>query len=106
MAATPKKQLILNAFVHQTPAHLNPGLFSFPGDQGRRYKDIKHWIALAQKLEDAKFHSIFFADVLAGYDVYKGSLDPAIGAAAQYVPLLTLRRSLKEDYKTKSENNF
>lgn len=83
MSTIPKKQLILNAFLHQTPAHLNPGLFNYPGDQGRRYGDIKHWVALAKKLEAARFHSIFFADVLGGYDVYKGSLDPAIEAAAQ-----------------------
>ena len=78
-----KKQLILSAFVHQAPAHLNPGMFNFPGDRGRQYKDIKHWIALAQKLEAAKFHCIFFADVLAGYDVYKKSLQPSIEAGAQ-----------------------
>ena len=80
-----KKKLILNAFVHQTPAHLNPGLFNYPKDQGRRYKDLKHWIALAQKLEAAKFHCIFFADVLAGYDVYKNSLAPSIKAGSQCV---------------------
>lgn len=82
-----KKQLMLSAFVHQTPAHLNPGLFNYPGDQGRQYKDIKHWIAPAKKLEDAKFHCIFFADVLAGYDVYKKSLQPSIEAGAQYVAI-------------------
>ncbi|KAF4464986.1 Nitrilotriacetate monooxygenase component A pristinamycin IIA synthase subunit A [Fusarium albosuccineum] len=79
-----KKQLILSAFVHQTPSHLNPGMFNFPEDRGREYKDIKHWVALAQKLEAAKFHCIFFADVLAGYDVYKKSLQPAIEAGAQF----------------------
>ncbi|KAF4973208.1 hypothetical protein FSARC_460 [Fusarium sarcochroum] len=80
----PKKQLILSAFVHQTPSHLNPGMFNFPQDQGRQYKDLKHWVAFAQKLEAAKFHCIFFADVLAGYDVYKKSLQPAIEAGAQF----------------------
>lgn len=80
---TPKKQLILSAFIHQAPTHLSPGMFNFPGDQGRKYKDIKTWISLAQKLEAAKFHCIFFADVLAGYDVYKNSLQPAIEAGAQ-----------------------
>ena len=82
---TGRKQLILSAFVHQTPAHLNPGLFNFPGDRGRQYKDIRHWVSLAQKLEAAKFHCIFFADTLAGYDVYKQSLSPAIESGAQYV---------------------
>lgn len=59
--ATPKKQLILNAFAMQAPGHLNPGLFKYPGDQGSQYKNIQTWIKLAQKLEKAKFHAIFFA---------------------------------------------
>ena len=50
----------------QAPGHLNPGLFKYPTDQGRKYNDIKHWISIAQKLERAKFHAIFFADVLGG----------------------------------------
>ncbi|KAJ5692930.1 hypothetical protein N7462_002353 [Penicillium macrosclerotiorum] len=86
MSSPPKKQLIINAFAMQSPSHLNPGLFRHPGDQGAAYKDLKHWVALAQKLEAAKFHAIFFADVLGGYDVYKGpaNLDPTIPAAAQF----------------------
>ena len=81
-----KKQWILNAFAMQAPGHLNPGLFKYPKDQGRKYNDIHHWIALAKELEDAKFHAIFFADVLGGYDVYRGpaNLDPTIPAAAQF----------------------
>jgi FMN-dependent oxidoreductase (nitrilotriacetate monooxygenase family) len=84
--SSPKKQLILNAFAMQAPAHLNPGLYKSPGDQGSNYNDIKTWIALAQKLEAAKFHAIFFADVLGGYDVYKGpaNLDPTIPGASQF----------------------
>lgn len=81
-----KKQWILNAFAMQAPGHLNPGLFKYPKDEGRKYKDIYHWIALAKELEDAKFHAIFFADVLGGYDVYKGpgNLDATIPAATQF----------------------
>lgn len=84
--STEKKQLILNAFAMHSPSHLNPGLFRYPTDQGADYKNIKHWMALAQKLEKAKFHAIFFADVLGGYDVYKGpgNLDPTIPAGAQF----------------------
>jgi hypothetical protein len=87
-SATPpdKKQWIVNAFAMQTPGHLNPGLFKSPGDQGRNYNSIKSWISIAKKLEAAKFHAIFFADVLGGYDVYKGpaNLHPTIPAAAQF----------------------
>jgi FMN-dependent oxidoreductase (nitrilotriacetate monooxygenase family) len=89
MTPTTTKKLILNAFVMQTPGHLNPGIFRYPGDQGSKYKDINHWIALAQKLEKAKFHAIFFADVLGGYDVYKGpaNLEPALPGSSQ-IPLI------------------
>ncbi|KAJ5132605.1 hypothetical protein N7448_006763 [Penicillium atrosanguineum] len=84
--STEKKQLILNAFAMHSPSHLNPGLFRYPTDKGADYKNIKHWMALAKKLEEAKFHAIFFADVLGGYDVYKGpaNLDPTIPAGAQF----------------------
>ena len=82
----PKKQLILNAFAMQSPSHLNPGLFRYPKDCGRQYKSLKNWIELSKKLEAAKFHAIFFADVLGGYDVYKGpaNLTPTIPAGAQF----------------------
>lgn len=86
MAAAAQKQLIINAFAMQSPGHLNPGLWRYPSDTSTQYASIKHWIALAKKLEDAKFHAIFFADVLGGYDVYNGpaNLDAAIPAAAQF----------------------
>lgn len=31
-----------------------------------------------------KLDGVFLADVLGGYDVYKGSLDPALSSGAQY----------------------
>ena len=79
-----KQRWILNAFAMQAPGHLNPGLVKHPKDQGRKYKDIHHWIALTKELEEAKFHAIFLADVLGGYDVYKGHVNqgPTIPAAA------------------------
>ena len=84
--AEPKKQFIINAFAMQAPGHLNPGLFKYPKDEGRKYNSMKHWMDLAKELEEAKFHAIFFADVLGGYDVYKGpaNLEPTIPAAAQF----------------------
>ncbi|KAI9836073.1 MAG: hypothetical protein M1819_001687 [Sarea resinae] len=84
--ASQKRPLIINAFVMQSPSHLSPGSWSNPADQGSNYTDIRHWTSLAQKLEKAKFHAIFFADVLGGYDIYKGpaNLEPTIPAAAQF----------------------
>lgn len=43
---------------------------------------------VAKLLEEAKFHGIFFADVLGIYDVYKGN-DAALAAGAQ-IPILDI----------------
>jgi FMN-dependent oxidoreductase (nitrilotriacetate monooxygenase family) len=82
----PKKQLILNAFVESCSGHQSPGLWQHPDDESSNFNDIHHWTELAKLLEAAKFHGIFIADVLGGYDVYKGpqNLSPAIKSGAQW----------------------
>ncbi|RAH43529.1 LLM class flavin-dependent oxidoreductase [Aspergillus brunneoviolaceus CBS 621.78] len=84
--ARPRKSLILNAFVEMCSGHQSPGLWRHPEDESHRFNDIEHWTELAQLLEAAKFHGIFIADVLGGYDVYKGprNLGPAIASGAQW----------------------
>ncbi|KAI9172803.1 Dimethyl-sulfide monooxygenase [Paramyrothecium foliicola] len=90
LAADGKKRLILNAFVMMSDApfagsgHQSPGLWQHPQDESWRFQDIDHWVELAKILEAAKFHGIFIADVLGGYDVYKKSLEPAIISGAQW----------------------
>ncbi|KAI9801776.1 MAG: hypothetical protein M1825_003148 [Sarcosagium campestre] len=81
-----KKQLVINAFVESCSGHQSPGLWRHPKDQSSRFNDITHWTELAKKLEKAKFHGIFIADVLGGYDVYNGpkNLDAAIRSGAQW----------------------
>ncbi|CAI7583561.1 unnamed protein product [Penicillium manginii] len=85
-AEQPKKSLILNAFVEMCSGHQSPGLWRHPEDESHRFNDVDHWVELAQLLESAKFHGIFIADVLGGYDVYKGprNLDPAVVSGAQW----------------------
>lgn len=81
---TGKKQpWVMNAFAMTAPGHLAPGLWRHP-DQGPQ--TLQHWIDLAKKLEEAKFHGIFFADVLGIYDVYNGN-GPALASGAQ-IPIL------------------
>lgn len=84
--AIPKKQLILNAFVEMCSGHQSPGLWKHPDDHSSDFNSVEHWVELAKLLEAAKFHGIFIADVLGGYDVYKGprNLDPAIKSGAQW----------------------
>lgn len=83
---TGKKSLILNAFVESCSGHQSPGLWQHPDDGSWKFNDVDHWIELAKLLESAKFHGIFIADVLGGYDVYKGpkNLAPAISSGAQW----------------------
>ncbi|KAK5657518.1 hypothetical protein OQA88_3090 [Cercophora sp. LCS_1] len=82
--AKPKKSLIVNAFVMMCSGHQSPGLWRHPDDESWRFNEVEHWVELAKTLEAAKFHGIFIADVLGGYDVYKNSLDPAIITGAQW----------------------
>ncbi|KAL5440524.1 hypothetical protein PMIN05_004888 [Paraphaeosphaeria minitans] len=90
----PKKQLILNAFVEiKRGKDLWSSRRTFanecdcqPDDTSTEFNSVSHWVNLAKLLEDAKFHGIFIADVLGGYDVYKGprNLAPAIKSGAQW----------------------
>lgn len=64
--------------------HQSPGLWRHPDDESHRFDDTEHWVELAKLLEEAKFHGIFIADVLGGYDVYRKSLEPAIVSGAQW----------------------
>lgn len=81
-----RKQLILNAFVESCSGHQSPGLWQHPEDHSSDFNDIDHWIEIAKLCEKAKIHGIFIADVLGGYDVYRGprNLEPAIASGAQW----------------------
>ena len=71
------REIRLNAFDMNCVGHLSPGVWSYPGDQSIRYKDIEYWAELAQLLERGKMDGLFLADVLGAYDVYNGSADAA-----------------------------
>lgn len=81
-----KKTLILNAFAMNTPGHLSPGLWAHPTNRTAEYKKLSFWTDLAQLLDKAGFHSLFLADVLGCYDVYKGPANhvPALWSGAQF----------------------
>lgn len=78
-----KQPWIMNAFAMTAPGHLAPGLWKHPSQEPQT---LDHWVELAKKLDAAKFHGIFFADVLGIYDVYKGN-GPALSSGAQ-IPIL------------------
>lgn len=80
---TEPKRLILNLFEMNTVGHITHGMWRQPGNQRENYKDIGFWMELAQLTESGGFDSIFIADVLGAYDVYKGSAEIAIREGIQ-----------------------
>jgi len=80
-----RKRIYLNAITINGPT-ASPGLWAHPEDRSSEYTSLKYWIELAQTLERGKFDSIFFADMLGVYDIYKKSKDPSLANAVQ-VPL-------------------
>ena len=80
---TEPKKLIVNLFEMNTPGHITHGLWRLPGNHREFYKDLDYWTELAQTAEAGGFDSIFIADVIGAYDVYKGSADPAIAEGLQ-----------------------
>lgn len=77
------RQIHLNAFDMTCVAHQSPGLWRHPSDQSHRYTDLSYWTDLAKLLERGRFDSLFIADVVGIYDVYRDSPETAIREAAQ-----------------------
>ncbi|WP_201402777.1 LLM class flavin-dependent oxidoreductase [Kaistia sp. 32K] len=77
------RHIRFNAFEMNCVGHQSPGLWAHPDDQSWRYKDVEYWSDLATTLERGIFDSIFIADVIGYYDVYKGELDDALRQGAQ-----------------------
>ena len=71
------------AFDMNCVGHINHGLWSHPRDTSVRYTDLDYWTDLALTAERGKLDGIFLADIVGVYDVYGGSPDPSIVAAAQ-----------------------
>jgi alkanesulfonate monooxygenase SsuD/methylene tetrahydromethanopterin reductase-like flavin-dependent oxidoreductase (luciferase family) len=82
----PRKQLLLNAFVMNTPGHLSAGLWCHPRNKTEHYNKLSFWTDLAQYGDQAGFQAMFVADTLGTYDVYKGpaNFEPALASGAQF----------------------
>ena len=66
-----------------TPGHITHGLWRQPGNRRDRYTDLACWLELARIAESGGFETVFLADVVGAYDVYKGSVDPALREGLQ-----------------------
>src|ERR1700760_489573 len=77
------REIRFNAFDMNCVGHQSPGLWAHPRDRSWQYKDLEYWVELAEILERGKFDSLFIADVLGVYDVYRSNLDAALRNSTQ-----------------------
>ncbi|CAK7269809.1 hypothetical protein SEPCBS119000_003760 [Sporothrix epigloea] len=84
--APAKKQMILNAFVMNTPGHQAAGLWNHPTNRTDEYNSLRFWTDIAKLLDDNGFHAMFIADTLGAYDVYRGpgNFVPVLASGAQF----------------------
>ncbi|HVW46387.1 MAG TPA: NtaA/DmoA family FMN-dependent monooxygenase [Solirubrobacterales bacterium] len=61
------KRLFFNAFVMNTSSHIHHGQWRRPDARQVDFDDVEVWIDLARTLEEARFDTMFFADVSGLY---------------------------------------
>ena len=79
----PPKRLLFNAFSMNCVSHIHHGLWGREDTRQLEYTSLDAWVDLAKTLEEAKFDSLFLADVVGVYDVYKGGPETSIREAMQ-----------------------
>ena len=77
------QRIILNAFDMTCVSHQAAGTWRHPDNRADTYKDLDYWIDLARLLESGGFDSLFIADVLGVYDVYRDSVETSLIDADQ-----------------------
>jgi FMN-dependent oxidoreductase (nitrilotriacetate monooxygenase family) len=81
---TERPRMLFNAFTMFTPSHHAQGLWAEPDSRQLEYNDPQMWIDLAALCERGRFDTLFFADVLAPYDLYQQSRDATVYEGMQF----------------------
>lgn len=82
----PPRRMLLNAFTMNCVSHIQQGLWTRPDTRQLEYTGLAPWIELAELLERGCFDSMFLADVMGTYDVFRGSADTSVVEGMQ-VPI-------------------
>jgi FMN-dependent oxidoreductase (nitrilotriacetate monooxygenase family) len=80
---TIRRPLIFSAFNEFVLSHHDHGAWRRPESRQTELNSTGYWIDLARTLERGRFDFLFFADVLAPYDIYRGTRDAAIATGMQ-----------------------
>jgi len=78
-----RPRMLFSAFNEFVLSHHDQGLWAHPKSRQLELNSVEYWIEIAQLLERAHFDILFFADVLATYDIYQGSRDAAVLSGMQ-----------------------
>jgi FMN-dependent oxidoreductase (nitrilotriacetate monooxygenase family) len=78
-----RSPLIFSAFNEFVLSHHDHGAWRRSDSRQTELNTPGYWIDLAHLLERGRFDFLFFADVLAPYDIYKGNRDTAIATGMQ-----------------------
>jgi long-chain alkane monooxygenase len=78
-----RQPLIFSAFNEFVLSHHDHGAWRHPASRQTELNSVDYWVDLAKLLERGGFDVLFFADVLAPYDVYGGNPDAAIASGMQ-----------------------
>lgn len=77
------QRIILNAFDMTCVSHQAAGTWRHPDNRAETYKDLDYWTDLAKLLEFGGFDSLFIADVIGVYDIYRDSVETSLRDADQ-----------------------
>lgn len=77
------KRIILNAFDMTCVTHQAAGTWRHPDSEAWSYHTLEYWTGLARLLERGRFDSLFIADVVGVYDVYRGTVADSLTDAVQ-----------------------
>ncbi|MFT4307467.1 MAG: NtaA/DmoA family FMN-dependent monooxygenase [Microbacterium sp.] len=80
---TTRRPLIFSAFNEFVLSHHDHGAWRRPDSRQTELDSAAYWVDLARTLERGRFDFLFFADVLAPYDLYRGNRDAAIATGMQ-----------------------
>ncbi|MFT4042873.1 MAG: NtaA/DmoA family FMN-dependent monooxygenase [Gordonia sp. (in: high G+C Gram-positive bacteria)] len=77
------RPLIFSAFNEFVLSHHDHGAWRRADSRQTELNSAQYWVDLAKLLERGRFDVLFFADVLAPYDIYRGTADAALASGMQ-----------------------
>ncbi|MDF1478258.1 NtaA/DmoA family FMN-dependent monooxygenase [Leifsonia sp. H3M29-4] len=78
-----RPRMLFSAFNEFVLSHHDQGLWAHPKSRQLELNSVEYWVEIARLLERAHFDLLFFADVLATYDIYQGKRDAAVLSGMQ-----------------------